>query len=94
MTGKRLRDAVITPHAAIEARRRGIPLELVRSVLHLPEQEFELRPGRTVLQSRVQLGERGAAYLLRVIVDVDRRPAAVVTVYRTSKIGKYWRSES
>ena len=28
-------------------------------------------------------------YLLRVFVDVDRTPAEVVTVYRTSKIEKY-----
>jgi len=31
---------------------------------------------------------------VRVFVDVDRRPAEVVTAYRTSKIGKYWREES
>lgn len=33
-------------------------------------------------------------YLVRVFVDVDRNPAEVITVYRTSKIGTYWRSES
>ena len=31
---------------------------------------------------------------VRVFVDVDRSPAEVITVYRTSKIDKYWRSES
>jgi hypothetical protein len=30
-------------------------------------------------------------YLVRVFVDVDRTPAEVVTVYRTSKMAKYWR---
>jgi len=29
-----------------------------------------------------------------MFVDVDRSPAAVITVYRTSKIDTYWRSES
>jgi len=33
-------------------------------------------------------------YLVRVVVDVDRRPPEVVTVYRTTKLRKYWRSES
>jgi hypothetical protein len=33
-------------------------------------------------------------YLVRVFVDVDRRPAEVVTVYRTSKMEKYWRREA
>jgi hypothetical protein len=32
-------------------------------------------------------------YLARVIVDIDRRPAEVVTVYRTSKVARYWRAE-
>ena len=32
-------------------------------------------------------------YLLRVFVDTDREPPEVVTVYRTSKITKYWRAD-
>ncbi|GAG48402.1 unnamed protein product, partial [marine sediment metagenome] len=30
------------------------------------------------------------SYLIRVFVDGDRKPAEVVTAYRTSKIDKYW----
>lgn len=29
-------------------------------------------------------------FLVRVVVDVDRQPAEVVTAYRTTKIAKYW----
>jgi hypothetical protein len=36
------------------------------------------------------MGAPEKAYLVRVFVDVDRQPAEVVTVYRTSKIYKYW----
>jgi hypothetical protein len=32
-------------------------------------------------------------FLLRVFIDIDRTPMEVVTVYRTSKIDKYWRVE-
>jgi hypothetical protein len=32
-------------------------------------------------------------YLVRAFVDIDRKPAEVVTAYRTSKISKYWREE-
>jgi hypothetical protein len=39
-------------------------------------------------QSRVTLAEK--PYLLRVMVDETKQPAVVVTVYRTSKIDKYW----
>ncbi len=31
-------------------------------------------------------------FLLRVIVDDTAKPLMVVTVYRTSKINKYWRT--
>jgi hypothetical protein len=33
-------------------------------------------------------------YLVRVVVDVDREPPRVVTVYRTTKLEKYWRNEA
>ena len=42
-------------------------------------------------QSRIVWGEPSKGYLLRVVVDVDRDPPEVVTVYRTSKVEKYWR---
>jgi hypothetical protein len=29
--------------------------------------------------------------LVRVIVDVEQDPVVIVTVYRTSKVAKYWR---
>jgi hypothetical protein len=32
-------------------------------------------------------------FRLRVIVAVDKDPPVIVTVYRTSKIAKYWRPE-
>jgi hypothetical protein len=44
-------------------------------------------------RAAVRLEVAGKRYLVRVFVDVDRSPAEVVTVYRTSKIEKYWRSE-
>jgi hypothetical protein len=59
--------------------------------LAAPEQRHAARPGRDVLQSRI--GVAGKTYLLRVFVDVDRQPAEVVTVYRTSRVGKYWRTD-
>jgi predicted GIY-YIG superfamily endonuclease len=39
-------------------------------------------------------GDPAKQYLVRVFVDVDREPAEVITVYRTSKIDKHWRAES
>ena len=66
-------------------------METIDRILKSPEQRLEVRPGRVVLQSRVQ--EFGSEYLVRVFVDIDRTPAEVVTAYRTSKVFKYWRAE-
>jgi len=63
---------------------------MVRRILSSPEQQLAVRPGRIVLQSRISMGTPTRSYLIRVVVDTDRHPAEVVTVYRTSRISKYW----
>jgi hypothetical protein len=75
----------------MEMKRRGIEEPLVRSIFESYEQEQPVRYGRKVFQSRVTAGEPPKNYLIRVFVDVDRDPPEVVTVYKTSKIKKYWR---
>lgn len=85
-------EYLITPHPGFEMQRRGIDEALLAQVLANPEQRDSVRPGRDVVQSRISVGER--TYLIRIIVDVDRSPAEVVTAYRTSKLFKYWRPES
>ncbi len=84
-------DWILTAHARFEMARRGIAESLVRRILAAPEQRETVRPGRDIFQSRVKM--EGKRYLVRVIVDVDRNPAEVVTVYRTSKVNKYWRHD-
>jgi hypothetical protein len=74
--------------------RRGISEAEIARVLSAPEQADLVRSGRVVYQSRMEFGEPGKTYLLRVFVDIDRQPAAVVTAYRTSKIEKYRKSGS
>lgn len=74
--------------------RRQITEEDVAKVLAAPEQTETVREDREVYQSRLQSGEPLKTYLLRVFVDIARTPAEVVTVYRTSKVAKYWRTEA
>ena len=82
---------IFSDHARLEMVRRGIHESEVTGVLLAPEQTEEVRPYRWVYQSRLTLGDPAKIYLLRVFVDTDREPIEVVTVYRTSKIEKYWR---
>ena len=84
-------DFVLTDHALKEMARREITHEDVRIVLANPEQMEMVREGRTVYQAKLEMGEPPKTYLLRVFMDIDRKPPHVVTVYRTSKIEKYWR---
>ena len=50
-----------------------------------------VRAGREVRQSRVRFQPGGNLYLVRVFVDASPALETVVTVYRSSKIDKYWR---
>ena len=79
----------ITEHARDELELRAIPLELFEQVLYSPQQIVPSYGGRKVYQSQVNFGE-GRTYLLRLVVDENEQPAEVITVYRTSKISKYW----
>ena len=90
MPAEPIREYVITEHAAFEMKRRGIDEAMLRSVLAAPGQRDSVRPGRDVLQTRVTIEDK--EFVVRVFVDVDRTPANVVTVYRTTKIRKYWRN--
>jgi hypothetical protein len=60
-------------------------------VLNNPEQIVPEYGGLEARQSRVEL--EGKRYLVRVIVAERPDAIVVVTAYRTSRIGKYWRSE-
>lgn len=86
-----LSSATLSDHARTEMERRGISGAEIAAVLASPEQVERVHPGWIIAQSRLPLGAPQQIYLVRVIVDVDRKPPVVVTVYRTSKIAKYWR---
>lgn len=79
----------LSQHAKEEMKRRGIPLATLESVLKDPEQIVPEYGGKKAYQSKVDFG--GKTFLLRAIVAVEVDQAIVVTVYRTSKIHKYWR---
>ncbi len=81
----------LSRHARQEIDQRSIPIELLRSVLKEPQQVIEQLDGKKVYQSQIDFGD-GKIFLLRVIVIEFADSALVVTVYRTKKIGKYWRT--
>jgi hypothetical protein len=79
----------LSRHARQEMERRAIPLELLQSVMQNPQQVVPAG-GKKAYQSQLDFGG-GRIFRLRAIVVDDVDPPLVVTVYRTQKIGKYWR---
>ena len=72
------------------AEDRDIPSEMVLQVAMNPEQTYNNDVDETVCQSKVTFGDK--IYLLRVFVNFTENPSVIISVYRTSKIEKYWRN--
>ena len=88
---KPVTDFIFTDHALLEMKRRGIDEDMVSAALAKPGQIELARAGRAIYQTKIELEIPPKTYILRVFVDVDRKPPQVVTVYKTSKLEKYWR---
>ena len=79
----------LSKHAEEELRLRSIPRRLLDEVMDHPQQIVDESGARRAYQSKLDFGG-GRIFLLRAIVDDRVDPAVVITVYRTSKINKYW----
>ena len=79
----------LSSHVQQEMERRGIPLAVVESVLAAPGQKVPEHGDVICYQSKAEINQK--PYLVRVMVNETATPPKVVTVYRTSKIGKYWK---
>jgi len=76
----------LTDHARLEKEHRQTTEAEIAQVLSAPEQSEIVRPVRMVYQSRIEFGEPDQTYLLRVFVDVDRRPAEVVRLIELARL--------
>ena len=84
-------NIIITEHAKFEASRRNIPEELIRSVIENPQQKLPSQKGRVIVQSKYNDEEEDKEMILRVIGVASSEDFKVITVYKTSKINKYWK---
>ncbi len=83
-------NILITEHADFEMQRRQIPLSLVQRVVQEPQQIVPSRKGRLIYQSRFFDEQENKEMLLRVVLDIEGDDFWVLTVYRTSRIERYW----
>ncbi|KKK66893.1 hypothetical protein LCGC14_2959500 [marine sediment metagenome] len=84
----------LTDHARFEAERRGISEDEISSVVQSPEQRILSKKERVILQNKYYDTIEGRDMLLRVIGSQMGDVFEVITVYRTSRIEKYWSGES
>jgi len=74
-------------HALAQMSLRHISLTDAINVLESPDQIIE-EEGKKIFQS-VFL-ENNKPYLIRIFVNIQKIPNLVITVYKTSKIDKYY----
>jgi hypothetical protein len=79
----------ISKHAVEEMARRQISLEQVESLMNHPDQIVEAHGGLVCYQCLST--KNGKPGLLRAIINDAANPKNIVTIYRTSKIKKYWK---
>jgi hypothetical protein len=67
---------------------------MVKSVAQNPQQIVKLKKERRVYQNKYYDSSEDKEMLLRVICEERHNLLFVVTVYKTSKVEKYWSKES
>lgn len=83
-----MNNVVFSDHARKEMLRRNITQLQIEEVLQSPEQIISVNEERSIYQSRLELNQK--QYLLRVVGDIRGDLLTVVTIYKTSKVKKYW----
>jgi len=78
-------DIVFSKHALAQMELRGISKAEAEVILKSP-QEVKEENGKKVFQSVTENGN----YLIRIFVNDNVIPAVIITVYKTSKISKYY----
>jgi hypothetical protein len=81
-------DTIFSNHALEQIKRRGITEEIVLKVIN-EAGTFSEEDGKRIYQTIITFND-GAIHLVRVFVNVSVVPNIIITVYRTSKINKYY----
>jgi len=83
---------IISNHAKMQMKERNISDQVVRKAITSPDEIVNTDEGRTVYHLRIK--EEGIDYLLRAVAEQTGGEWLIITVYKTSKIEKYWRGEN
>jgi hypothetical protein len=82
-------------HAKEQMTLRGISQDEVKVILQSPQQViYDSEISEIEIYQSIFKNLQDQNYLIRVFVNRTKNPKLVVTVYKTSKILKYWKDES
>ena len=84
---------IFSNHALEQMARRGIDRETVLLALNQPQQVVEDTDDIDVLIYQSLIKENEQLFLLRIFVDCIKQPNVIITLYKTTKIAKYYESE-
>jgi len=80
-------------HARQRLIERGIDIKLVQAALSEPDQVIPTGRHKIIHKLYRDPHRRNKEYLLRIFVEEHAEFHIVRSVYRTSKISKYWRDD-
>ena len=84
----------ISNHAREQMTERGISEDMVLDIIASPQQTIAEGDDKMIYQSIKYFEADKRNFLVRVFVNIIKQPNLVITVYRTSKIEKYWKDEN
>jgi hypothetical protein len=78
----------ISNHAAEQFKIRQIDLTMIDEVMNIPDTIITTEdPCKQIFQKAISINSKN--YLYRLFVNVCKKPALLITGYRTSKFEKY-----
>ena len=84
---------VFSKHAREQMVRRNINPDIVLSVISHPDQKVVDDEDLAIVICQSLIKENEQMFLLRVFVNRDKQPNVIVTLYKTTKISKYYEGE-
>jgi len=86
-------EVFFSKHAREQMLRRRINEEIVLMVVFQPDQIIYSNENPTMKIYQSIIKENDVMFLVRIFIDIDKQPNVIVTVYKTTKISKYYESE-
>ena len=83
-------DIIFSEHAREQMSRRGINYRTVLMVVSQPDQTIVDHEEPTIIIYQSLIKEDNQMFLLRVFVNREKQPNMIITLYKTTKISKYY----